>query len=228
MKHLLTIAIILSSVPCWCQVDNFDILNKHVTLLKIKTISKFFKSDNHSINEKQFQCEFDVNGKLETLKEFQRGPLPESHLEMVESYKYDSTGQKEAAYIIAPDGSLAIDTFIYDDQKFLVRKIRMSNGKVVRTKNYSRGEIKAFPKMEYDNEGQIIKEFVTDGNYNIFIYDSARNKIEEIEYQADNKYTRTIFRDDYKGLLSGADVYLLYMSADVEPLKYYFEYEFYQ
>ncbi len=225
MSRLFFLVFVLILKTGICQVPNFDILSKDVKSLKIRTITKFHESNKFPNGEKIFKCEFDTNGLLISTEAYEYPMGPQNPITMKRDYVYNNQGKNVAIMSIAPGGSTAIDSLIYDEQGRLIRKVRYQNGQVVQTKEYSTSTNPKNKKRTFDQRGNLIEETSSDSTYTQYKYDAQNNLIEEIEFENEKEYKRTSYLYNENGQLITMKIYLLYISKDIKPLQYYFEYE---
>lgn len=208
------------------QVDNYDLLTKNIEFSNIKSITKYIESKKFPNGQKEFKLEFNNQGKLLSIDEFEYPTGPENPMVMRQLLKYDQTGKKIANYIKAPEGSIAIDTFIYNNKGDLIKQQRIINGEIVRTWDYTNKK-KVEVKKEFDNKQNLIKLTKFEGNYILYQYDSTGNMTQEIQFQEGKEYQKYTYQYDKNERLIKLNVYLLYAATGLtgEPLTYYFEYE---
>lgn len=226
MKQILLILSVFLFGSSFGQVDNYDLLTKDIESSNIKTITKFRESKKFPNGEKKFKLEFNKEGQLVSIEEYDYPMGPDNPIVMRQEIKYNQEGKKIATHIKAPGGSTAIDTLIYDSQNNLIEKQRIANGQVVRTWNYSDKKEDDDEQKEFDDNGNLIKITESDDNYTTYEYDSDGNLTQEIEYQDGEEHTKYTFQYDKNGRLTSMETYLLYIGDGTkEPLTYYVEYE---
>lgn len=225
MKQILFILSICVFSPSFGQVDNYDLLTKDVESSNIKSITKFEKSKRFPNGEKKFKLEFNKEGKLVLIEEYNYPMEPDNPFVMRQEINYDQEGRKVSTHIKAPDGSTAIDTFIYNNQNKLSEKQRLVNKQVVRA--WSCLDVKEDDEQkEFDDDGNLIKLIESDSNYTTYKYDSNGNLTQELNYQDREEHTKYTFKYDKSGQLTGMETYLLYLGGETNVLlEYYFEYE---
>jgi YD repeat-containing protein len=228
MKHIFLILSIFVFNLSYSQVDNFDLLTKNIKETNIKFITKYRESKKFPNGEKKIKLEFNKQGQLLSIEEFEFPMGPDNPIIMRQEIKYDKTGKKIATHIIAPDGSMAVDTLIYNDKGDLIQKQRIANGKLVRTWDYTNKQ-KVEDKKEFDNKGNLIKLTKSEGNCTIYEYDTTGNLTQEVQFQDGKEYTKNTYQYDKNGRLIKLNIYLLYIGDGTnEPLTYYFEYEVFE
>lgn len=226
MKQILLLLSIFVFSSSFGQVDNYDLLTKNIESSNIKTITKFRNSKKFPNGEKKFKLEFNKEGQLVAIEEYEYPMGPDNPIVMRQEIKYDEEGKKVATHIKAPGGSTAIDTLIYDEQANLIKKQRIANGQVVRTWDYSDKKEGNGEQQEFDDDGNLIKLKESDGDYTTYKYDSNGNLTLELEYQDGEEHTKHTFKYDKNGRLTNMETYLLYLGDGTnDPLTYYFEYE---
>jgi YD repeat-containing protein len=99
----------------------------------------------------------------------------------------------------------------------------MVDGQVVKTKEYSNDDT---DKKEFDKNGNLVKLEERNGDISKYKYDSKNNLIEEIKLVDGKENEKSVYEYDNKNLLIKKETFLHYAKLS-EPLKYYFEYEFY-
>lgn len=207
------------------QVENFDLLVKNIESSNIRTITKFFKSKRLPNGEKKYQLEFDKEGRLISIEEYEyfMGTEP---IVMRQEIKYNEKGKEVAYHIKAPDGSTATDTLIYNDLDSLIKKQRIVKGQVVRTWNYSDKQGKNDEFKEFDKNGNLIKLTESNGDFTTYEYNSNENLTQKIKFQEGKENTKYVYKYNNKGRLTISETYLLYIGNGTNsPLTYYFEYE---
>lgn len=225
-KHFLIILSIFVSSSSFAQVDNYDLLTKNIESSNIKTITKFHKSKKYPNGKKEFKLEFNKEGRLVSIEEYEFPIGPDNPIVMRQEIHYNHEGKKVATHIKSPDGSTAIDTLIYDEQARLIKKQRISNGQIVKTWDYSDKKENSVQQKEFDNDGKLIKLKDSNEDYIIYQYDSNGNLTQEIEYREGKEHTKHTFKYDANNRLTNIETYLLYIGAGTnDPLTYYFEYE---
>ena len=228
MKHIFLIIFIFNFNFGYGQVDNYDLLTKNIESTNIKSITKYRESKKFPNGEKIFKLEFNKQGKLMTIEEFDYQMGPDNPITMRQEIKYNETGNKVAIYAKAPDGSTAIDTLIYNDKGEYIQKQRIVNGKIVKTWDYT-NKRKVDAIKEFDVKGNLVKLIESEGNYTTFKYDSTGNLIQELQFQDGKEHTKNIFQYNKNSRLIKMNTYLLYIGEGTnEPLTYYFEYEIYE
>ena len=228
MKHIFLIFSIFIFNLSYSQVENFDLLTKNIKSTNIKFITKYRESKKFPNGEKKFKLEFNKQGQLLSIEEFEFPMGPDNPIVMRQEIKYSKTGKKIATHIKAPDGSVAVDTLIYNDKGDLIQKQRIANGKLVRTWDYTNKK-KVEDRKEFDNKGNLIKLTVSEGNYTIYEYDSIGNLTQELQFQDDKHHTKHTYQYNKNGRLIKLNTYLLYIGDGTnKPLIYYFEYEEYE
>jgi YD repeat-containing protein len=175
--------------------------------------------------EKKFKLEFNKQGQLLSIEEFEFPMGPDNPIVMREEIKYDKTGKKIATHIKAPDGSMSVDTLLYNDKGDLIQKQRIVNGKLVKTWDYTNKK-KVEEKKEFDNKGNLIQLTESEGNYILYEYDPTGNMKQEQQFQDGKEHTEHTYEYDKKGRLIKINTTLLYIGDGTsKPLIYYFEYE---
>jgi len=229
MKYILLISSLFIFKISSSQVENFDILTKHIHISKIKSITRFSESKGFPNGEKEFNHFFDKEGKLISTEEFDYPMGPGNPIVMRQEIKYNSESKKTATYIKAPDGSIAIDTLFYGNNGDLIKKQRLVNNQIVRTWDYSNKKKEESLDQKFDNKGRLVKSTKSDGTFTTYKYDRFGNLTQELRFQAGKEYEKYLFEYDKENLLTKMQVYLLYI-RDVakDPLRYYFEYEFFE
>jgi YD repeat-containing protein len=226
MKQMLLILSVFVFSSSFGQVDNYDLLTNNIETSNIKTITKFRESKKFPNGEKKFKLEFNKEGQLVSIEEYDYPMGPDNPIVMRQEIKYDQEGKKVATHIKAPGGSTAVDTLIYDNQDNLVEKQRIANGQVVRTWNYSDTKEDDEEQKEFDDDGNLIKITESADNYTTYNYNSNGNLTQELEFQDGEEHTKYTFTYDKNGLLTNMETYLLYIRDGTNaPLNYYFEYE---
>ena len=226
MKKILLVLLLLIFNRGFGQVDNYDILTKNIESSNIKTITKYFESKKYPNGQKEFKIEFNKKGQLISIDEYRYPMGPDNPIIMRQEIKYDSIGRKSKIYIHAPDGSIAIDTFIYNEKGELLSKQRLVNKEIVKTWNYSSNKKIDKEQKEYDNKGNLIKLIKANGDSTVFEYDLLGNLIYETRFQDGKPHTKYTFEYNRKNQLINMKTYLLYIGdGKKEPIKYYFEYE---
>ncbi len=227
MRHIFLILSIFVFNLGYSQVDNFDLLTKNIKSSNIKFITKYRESKKFPNGEKKFKIEFNNQCQLLSIDEFEYHMGPDNPIVMRQELKYDKTGKKISTYLKSPDGSLAIDTFIYSNKGDLIQKLRIANGKLVRTWDYNNKK-KVEYKKEFDSNGNLIKLTESDRNYTTYQYDSAGNMTLEQQFEDGKEHTKHTYQYNKNGRLIKLNTYLLYIGDGTnKPLTYYFEYEEY-
>lgn len=226
MKQFLLILSIFIFNSSFGQVDNYDLLTKNIMSSNVKTITKYQNSKKFPNGEKEFKLEFNKEGQLVSLEEYEYPMGPENPIVMKQEIKYDEDGRKVLTHIRASGGSTSFDTLIYDDQNVLIKKQRIANGQVVRTMDYSNKIENNDEQKVLDDKGNLVKLTDSDGDYTTYEYDSNRNLSQEIEFQDGEEHTKYIFKYNNNGRLTNMETYLLYIGDGTKAtLTYYFEYE---
>ena len=151
---------------------------------------------------------------------------PDNPIVMRQEILYDVKGRKIATHIKAPDGSIAVDTLIYNYKSELIEKRRVVNGQVVRTWDYSNKKKDDKNEKEFDDNGKLVKLIETDEKYITYSYDSNNNVIQELQFQEGKEHAKYTFEYDKNNRLTSMKTYLIYIGDGTdEPLTYYFEYE---
>ncbi|PIQ16098.1 MAG: hypothetical protein COW67_04820 [Flavobacteriales bacterium CG18_big_fil_WC_8_21_14_2_50_32_9] len=203
-------------------------MTKNIKSTNIKFITKYRESKKFPNGEKKFKLEFNKQGQLLSIEEFEFPMGLDNPIVMRQEIKYSKTGKKIATLIKAPDGSVAVDTLIYNDKGDLIQKKRIANGKLVRTWDYTNKK-KVEDRKEFDNKGNLIKLTVSEGNYTIYEYDSIGNLTQELQFKDDKHHTKHTYQYNKNGRLIKLNTYLLYIGDGTnKPLIYYFEYEEYE
>ncbi len=226
MKQILLILSVFVFSSSFGQVDNYDLLTKNIESSNIKTITKFRESKKFPNGEKKFKLEFNKEGQLVSIEEYDYPMGPDNPIVMRQEINYDQEGKKVATYIKAPGGSTAIDTLIYDSQNNLIEKQRIANGQVVRTWNHSDKQEDDDEQKEFDDDDNLIKLTESDNSYTTYKYDSNGNLTQELKYKDGEEHTKHTFKYDKNGRLTDMETYLPYIGDGTnDPLTYYFEYE---
>jgi antitoxin component YwqK of YwqJK toxin-antitoxin module len=225
MKQIFLIISIFIFNLSYAQVENYDLLTKNIESLNIKSITRYKESKEFPKGEKEFKLEFNKQGQLLSIDEFIYPTGPDKPVSMRQEFKYDLTGKKIAALIKSPDGSIAVDTFIYNDKACLIQKRRIINDKLVRTWDYT-NQKKTEVKNEFDVKGNLVKSTESEGNYSIFQYDSMGRMTQELQFRDGKEHTKHIYLYDKNGRLIKSYTYLLYIGGgENKPISYYFEFE---
>jgi YD repeat-containing protein len=212
----------------YCQVDNFDLLTKNIDGTNIKSITKYLEWKGYPNGEKRFKLEFNKQGQLLSIEQYEYPMGPDNPGVMRQEIEYDKTGKKIATLIIAPDGSIAVDTLIFNDKGDLIQRQRIVNGETVKTWDYPTKQ-KVEDTKEFDNRGNLIKSTESDESYTIYEYDKTGNLTKETQFQDGKEHTRNTYQYDKNGRLIELKVYLLYINDGANaPLTYYFEYEYFE
>ncbi len=228
MRQILLILSILIFNTGFGQVDNFDILTKNIESSNVKSITKYRESKKFPNGQKKFKIEFNKNKKLVAIEEYKFPMGPDNPIVMRQDIRYDSIGRKCATYMKAPDGSIAIDTLIYNANGECINKQRFVNGKIVKTWDYSEKKKKNENKVSDDN-GLLLTHIKSDSDSTTYKYDTNGNLIQELQFEDGKEHTKYTFQYDNNGRLINMETYLLYIGDGTnDPLKYYFEYEEFQ
>lgn len=225
MQKIILLFSIIIYAPCFAQVENYELLTKHIQSSNIRTITKFVNVG--SFKEKIFKIEFNKNEQLVTIEDYRYIQDTIHILVMRQEIKYDKNNNKNAVYIKAPDGSSVVDTFIYDKKNTLIGKRRVLNGNVVKSWDYFGTKTEEEIKKEFDQKGNLIKLIEGESNYINYTYDDSGNLIKEIQTKDGKENKMMTYQYDKENQLNSINVYLLYIANDKKPIKYSFEYEYF-
>ena len=225
MKKILFLLSVFAFNISFGQVDHYDILSKNIESSNIQSITKFRESKKFPNGEKKFKLEFNQQGQLISIEEYEYPMGPDNPMVMRQEINYNGEGVKVATHINAPGGSTAVDTLIYNDNGDLTQKQRIVNGQVVRTWDYT-SKKKDENKKEFDDNGKLLKLIEPNGDYTTYEYDSNGNLTKELQFQEGKEHTKYTFEYDKDNLLSKMKTYLLYIGdGTTAPLSYYFDYK---
>jgi YD repeat-containing protein len=225
MKKILLLLSVFTFNISFGQVDNYDILSKNIESSNIHSITKFRESKKFPNGEKKFKLEFNQQGQLISIEEYEYPMGPDNPMVMKQEIDYNGEGVKVATHINAPGGSTAVDTLIYNDNGDLTQKQRIVNGQVVRTWDYTNKK-KDENKKEFDDNGKLLKLIEPNGDYTTYEYDSNGNLTKELQFQEGKEHTKYTFEYDKDNILTKIKTYLLYIGdGTTAPLNYYFDYK---
>ena len=225
MRKILFLLSVFAFNVSFGQVDNYDILSKNIESSNIQSITKFRESKKFPNGEKKFKLEFNQQGQLISIEEYEYPMGPDNPMVMKQEINYNGKGMKVATHINAPGGSIAVDTLIYNVNDDLTQKQRIVNGQVARTWDYTNKK-KDENKKEIDDNGKLLKLIEPNGDYTTYEYDSNGNLTKELHFQEGKEHTKYTFEYDNDNLLSKMKTYLLYIGdGTTAPLSYYFDYK---
>lgn len=228
MKQILLILSFFIISTSYGQVDNYDLLTKNMESSNIKSITKLHESRHFPNGEKIFKLEFNKQQQLMAIVEYQYLTGPDNPIVLRQEIRYDETGKKAAIFYKAPDGNTATDTLLYNDQNDLIKKLRIVNGKVVRSWDYSGKKEIDDAKKEFDDKGKLVKMTKANGDYTTYTYDLNDNLTQELRFQDAKEHEKYTFQYNKNSRLTNMETYLLYIGDGTkDPLKYYFEYEYF-